>query len=491
MSLINNLNFINDNKIDIHNFFNNTDSNNSGNNNSPNLNQKRKTEGVIFNGIKQEEINGVVNYKSINFLPEFNKLSFEELRYNDYIFNKTGLLPPEPQISRDISNISFGSYYSPRFNFNNFVLNNNKNTDIHNNFFCVSKQEKSNDNIKKDSEISLNDINFKMDSSDDSKNNKKPFNNNNKSSFEIINNSIINNNFIDLKSIVNENSLPQKNKNRDKIPKSKSKNSIGADSVKIKSNNNIEISLHVNFDKKKDNKVKIEINDTKINILVNSNLNIEINNKDSSMSINTNNKNINSNENESHANAIKDNNNSSINSSNSSLSNFQFNNSKKSQEKKLPPFFNNTIKNSFIIGNNNKNIFDLINKKDEKEIKNENDDTSMFFSEKNFKKEIKIKNYDESNDEEIIKINCNITDPFNDSFSLEISKNMEISKIKEIICEKLIKKNNVYNNLNKESFYLMKNYTFIKESVNVENSNIYNGDDIYIVLKKPLDESYN
>ena len=65
---------------------------------------------------------------------------------------------------------------------------------------------------------------------------------------------------------------------------------------------------------------------------------------------------------------------------------------------------------------------------------------------------------------------------------------MEISKIKEIICEKLIKKNNVYNNLNKESFYLMKNYTFIKESVNVENSNIYNGDDIYIVLKKPLDE---
>ena len=33
----------------------------------------------------------------------------------------------------------------------------------------------------------------------------------------------------------------------------------------------------------------------------------------------------------------------------------------------------------------------------------------------------------------------------------------------------------------------MKNYTFIKESVNVENSNIYNGDDIYIVLKKPLD----
>lgn len=138
MSLINNLNFINDNKIDIHNFFNNTDSNNSGNNNSSNLNQKRKTEGVIFNGIKQEEINGVVNYKSINFLPEFNKLSFEELRYNDYIFNKTGLLPPEPQISRDISNISFGSYYSPRFNFNNFVLNNNKNTDIHNNFFLYS-----------------------------------------------------------------------------------------------------------------------------------------------------------------------------------------------------------------------------------------------------------------------------------------------------------------------------------------------------------------
>lgn len=37
----------------------------------------------------------------------------------------------------------------------------------------------------------------------------------------------------------------------------------------------------------------------------------------------------------------------------------------------------------------------------------------------------------------------------------------------------------------------MKNYTFIQENGNVENSNISNGDDIYIVLKKPLDKTYN
>ena len=99
--------------------------------------------------------------------------------------------------------------------------------------------------------------------------------------------------------------------------------------------------------------------------------------------------------------------------------------------------------------------------------------------------------FDELNDEKNFIINCNITEPFMDSFSLEISKNMKISKIKEIICEKLVEKNNLYNCLNKDSFYLMKNYTFIKESTTVENTNISNGDDIYIVFKKTLDESCN
>ena len=68
---------------------------------------------------------------------------------------------------------------------------------------------------------------------------------------------------------------------------------------------------------------------------------------------------------------------------------------------------------------------------------------------------------------------------------------MKISKIKEIICEKLVEKNNLYNCLNKDSFYLLKNYTFIKESITVENTNLSNGGDIYIVFKKTLDESCN
>ena len=56
-----------------------------------------KTIGFKFNDFCVENKNNVVEkYKSINCLECFDLLSFEELRYNDMIFLKTGNLPVQP-----------------------------------------------------------------------------------------------------------------------------------------------------------------------------------------------------------------------------------------------------------------------------------------------------------------------------------------------------------------------------------------------------------
>ena len=66
------------------------------NNNSVSTNnQKLKSIGCYFNGSKDEK-DGNIYYGSISITPEFSDLSFEELRLNDYIFAKTGLLPQQP-----------------------------------------------------------------------------------------------------------------------------------------------------------------------------------------------------------------------------------------------------------------------------------------------------------------------------------------------------------------------------------------------------------
>ena len=72
------------------------------------INQKQNSIGVKFNGINIDDDRfGLCNCISINARPEFKGLSIEELRYNDYIFSKTGLLPPQPKpkINQLIQNV--------------------------------------------------------------------------------------------------------------------------------------------------------------------------------------------------------------------------------------------------------------------------------------------------------------------------------------------------------------------------------------------------
>jgi hypothetical protein len=62
------------------------------------INQSQNSVGVKFNGINIDDDRfGLCNCISINARPEFKGISIEELRYNDYTFSKTGLLPPQPK----------------------------------------------------------------------------------------------------------------------------------------------------------------------------------------------------------------------------------------------------------------------------------------------------------------------------------------------------------------------------------------------------------
>ena len=71
-------------------------SNNNNNNNFVLTNeQKLKSIGYYFNGKKKEKDRNFT-MRGINKTPEFSDLSFEELRLNDYIFAKTGLLHQQP-----------------------------------------------------------------------------------------------------------------------------------------------------------------------------------------------------------------------------------------------------------------------------------------------------------------------------------------------------------------------------------------------------------
>ena len=62
------------------------------------INKSQNSIGVKFNGINIDDDRfGLCNCIAINARPEFKGLSIEELRYNDYTFSKTGLLPPQPK----------------------------------------------------------------------------------------------------------------------------------------------------------------------------------------------------------------------------------------------------------------------------------------------------------------------------------------------------------------------------------------------------------
>ena len=98
------------------NLFNN---NNLFDNNNNNINNNKKrlfqSKSCNFNGRNIIEKNGTSNFLSISSTNEFYELSLEELRLNDYIFFKTGNIPPQPVFNR---NNIFNKYINNNLNQN-------------------------------------------------------------------------------------------------------------------------------------------------------------------------------------------------------------------------------------------------------------------------------------------------------------------------------------------------------------------------------------
>lgn len=92
------------------------------------------------------------------------------------------------------------------------------------------------------------------------------------------------------------------------------------------------------------------------------------------------------------------------------------------------------------------------------------------------------KDGEEKLDDKNIKINCEIVEPKKKSFSIKISSSKDISYLKLLICLELNRNDNFYF-LKTNSFCLLKNYCFIKETGTVEDCGIKNEDNIYIILK--------
>ena len=396
--------------------------------------ERPKSVGYVFTGNSIIERNGKVNYLSINSLPEFSNLSFEELKFVDCDINKA----------------------QSQFKENHFVqFNSQENRKLFTNFSTEeSEVPKREENINENIEIKESNI---MD---------------------------------------NENNNSEDNE-------FKSKNNNIYDDT---SNN-----LVINMNKIKNNKINIEINDDNINILVNKIIKVDINSSTNSLSINKNNININSNGDKL---IVKTNNNINNNFNNFSPKN------KINEESILTK--NNTNYSSIGNSYNRKtcdNIFSLINiekrnlnqeeKEDDKlgvnkDLNYSKDNTkniknifqgkfprlniiknsSKFLYKKQLIKKSKPSNLnEESNNKNLLKINCHIIKPYKVSFSLEINKDIQISELKKLIVEELIKRENNFLSFKNNTFYLMKDYTFIKETGNIDEANLFNEDDLYIAFK--------
>ena len=99
------------------------------NNNNSIYNKKLKSIGFCFNGfLSDPDIkNNYYLYGSLTICPEFKDLSFEELRINDYVFSKTGLLPQQPIIEKRNENQNFELLNNNHINNNGIFGNLNSN----------------------------------------------------------------------------------------------------------------------------------------------------------------------------------------------------------------------------------------------------------------------------------------------------------------------------------------------------------------------------
>lgn len=273
--------------------------------------------------------------------------------------------------------------------------------------------------------------------------------------------------------------------------------------------NNDRNSLVINMDKNKNNKINIEINDNKINIRINSDINIDINSSKNSLSISTNSINISSNKNSisinTNNNAINNKSNfHSINVVGSKNNNNIINNCKNIINQKDYDIRNLGYQSVNDNQKNVANIFSLINK-DENYIKESEQihhstknkiinerpssyDKNLIFKTNNLESN-KMINSPENKSE--IKVNFHLKEPYNLSFKSNVKKNITVLELKKRICQSLVQINKECISLNSNSFFLMKNYNFIKEFGRIDESNICDGDDIYIILKENIKKCQN
>ena len=418
--------------------------------NNDNLNafNQQKSIGFKYIGNFILERNGKANYLSINSLPEFSSLSFEEIKYRDYMKNKS-------EYQNDENNFQLLNSQT-----NKILLKNNSSG-----IFEDFKKEKKNDNENNEIKDNSNNEN----NSEDNKFNRSDYNENDKMSKDLV----------------------------------------------------------INMNKNKTNNINIEINDDKINIIINKMIKIDINSINNSLTINKHNININCSREKLIVNTNNNIKNHFVNLTSRNLNNEEF---KIKNKMSLFSNLNNNYNLSSRSLDNRKdysNIFGLINseksninifnedKKEDKKIEinkgfNNSQDNiknnknikifkpkripklniinknskALLNSNNSFIKKVNPKYIkEESNKEEIFKINCHVIKPYKVSFSLDIEIYTKISQLKKLIFEELIKKNNNFKSFNITSFYLMKDYTFIQESGIVNESNLSNEDDIYIVFK--------
>ena len=100
----------------------------------------------------------------------------------------------------------------------------------------------------------------------------------------------------------------------------------------------------------------------------------------------------------------------------------------------------------------------------------------MLNFETSFNKKLSLNNNLLKINKKKITIKCQINEPKKASFTIIIGKKVEMSKLKNTICEQLKKKNKIYANLKVNQFCLMKNYSFVQEFGNVEDTNLSDGD---------------
>ena len=107
--------------------------------------------------------------------------------------------------------------------------------------------------------------------------------------------------------------------------------------------------------------------------------------------------------------------------------------------------------------------------------------------ENSFSRKISISSQ-KKKEKKTIKINCHIKEPHKVNFSLLLGKKVEVSVLKQTICDQLSKKNKVYASLKSNSFCLMKNYMFVQELGTIGETILSDGDDVYIILKESMNK---